>query len=262
MDAVLALLSIIVTNAQQTGVSPELVLAIIETESAGNPYAARYVPTYPWTRMQANRPVNCTADTESAHQRTAWGLMQIMGGTARQVGFEGWLPELVDPETNIRIGIAYLGMLTAQHGGKHGLDGVISAYNAGAPRKTAEGKFQNQGYVSRVKKLMPKYAEILKGRDLKVEYGEDGEAAGTVALLEGTPGALPSTIEERADSSELGEVIVIAPTETTVSLAAKSKDELLELAKSLGLTVAARAKRDDIEAMLLKQLAAPEVLNA
>lgn len=36
------------------------------------------------------------------------GLMQVMPATARQLGFEGSLEDLADPETNIRLGVAYL----------------------------------------------------------------------------------------------------------------------------------------------------------
>jgi hypothetical protein len=37
------------------------------------------------------------------------GLMQVMPPTARQLGFDGTLGELADPETNIRLGAIYLG---------------------------------------------------------------------------------------------------------------------------------------------------------
>ncbi len=37
------------------------------------------------------------------------GLMQVMPPTARMLGHKGTLEELADPETNIRLGVAYLG---------------------------------------------------------------------------------------------------------------------------------------------------------
>lgn len=37
------------------------------------------------------------------------GLMQVMPPTARMLGHKGTLEELADPETNIRMGVTYLG---------------------------------------------------------------------------------------------------------------------------------------------------------
>jgi len=227
METVLAIIEFVTVAASQAELPPELVLAIIEAESSGNRYATRYVSAYPWTRMQAKRPANCTADTESVHQRTAWGLMQVMGGTARQMGFEGCLPELINPETNVRVGVAYLSMLNSLHGEKHGIDGVIAAYNQGAPRKSQDGKYQNQEYVNKVKALMTKYKEIVKGSGIKT-----------------------------ADAPEAGGSECVAPAETVVSLSAKNKSELLGVAQSLGLSVSNKLKRDDIEAMILSHMPA------
>jgi soluble lytic murein transglycosylase-like protein len=45
------------------------------------------------------------------------GLMQIMPATALQLGFHGTLAELADPQTNIRLGTAYLARAWAAGGG-------------------------------------------------------------------------------------------------------------------------------------------------
>lgn len=45
------------------------------------------------------------------------GLMQVMPGTARQLGFAGTLADLADPATNIRIGVRYLARAWTLGGG-------------------------------------------------------------------------------------------------------------------------------------------------
>ncbi len=45
------------------------------------------------------------------------GLMQIMPATAQMLGFQGTLEQLADPETNIRLGVRYLGTAWALSGG-------------------------------------------------------------------------------------------------------------------------------------------------
>lgn len=144
-----ALLSLIVSTARGVQVPPELVLAIIEIESGGDPYAAKINPTYPYTMMQAKRPAGCSVDVERMFQKTAWGLMQVMGATARGLGFDGWLSELVVPETNVRLGIEFLGRKMSQYFERDGIEGVVAAYNGGAPRRRPDGKFVNQTYVDR-----------------------------------------------------------------------------------------------------------------
>ena len=107
--------------------------------------------------MQAKRPAMCSVDVERIFQKTAWGLMQVMGATARELGFEDWLSELVFPETNIRLGIEFLGRKMSQYLDRDGIEGVVAAYNSGAPRRRPDGKFVNQGYVDRVMEAMERY---------------------------------------------------------------------------------------------------------
>lgn len=129
-------------------IDPNLVAAIVQTESSGIAYATRYEPNYRWTvdiKLHA-RQVRTTFETETVHQKTSWGLMQIMGGTARWMGFEGHLPELCKPEVGLRWGCAYLERLLR---GPHSALESISCYNAGSVRYK-DGKLSNQEYVDRV----------------------------------------------------------------------------------------------------------------
>jgi soluble lytic murein transglycosylase-like protein len=176
----LKLLGLIINTAKQAQVPPELALAIIEIESGGNPYAASVNPTYPYTMTQAKRPDNCNVNTEIYMQKTAWGLMQIMGATARSLGFDGWLPELTVPEVNLLLGIKHLQTLMGRYHKKYGLAGVMAAYNGGSPRLRADGKFVNQVYVNKVTKAMEKYKAVVE------EKGEEAVAAGQIIDVSGS----------------------------------------------------------------------------
>jgi soluble lytic murein transglycosylase-like protein len=78
----------------------------------------------------------------------SYGLAQIMGGTARWLGFNGALPALYKPENNLYWACSYLSYLKKKYGGG---DELIAAYNAGSPRKGNDRKFLNQYYVDKVK---------------------------------------------------------------------------------------------------------------
>src|SRR6266568_4544197 len=101
---------------------PELVCAIVEQESAWNPWALRYEPAfyekYIATSLAARRPdpqasrlVALTSPaipndpTESRARAFSWGLMQVMGQVAREYGFaDASLASLCDPAVGLEIG--------------------------------------------------------------------------------------------------------------------------------------------------------------
>ncbi len=76
---------------------------------------------------------------ESAYQPTARGdagevgLMQVMPATAKLMGYDGTLEGLADPETNVKIGMKYLGQAVKQANGLTCLS--ILYYNAGHAAK-------------------------------------------------------------------------------------------------------------------------------
>lgn len=77
---------------------PALVCAIIEQESEFNPWAIRFEPGF------LNRyvlPLNLPNITEAEARSFSWGLMQLMGQSARELGYGGPLAQLCEPETNI-----------------------------------------------------------------------------------------------------------------------------------------------------------------
>ncbi|MDT0496510.1 lytic transglycosylase domain-containing protein [Algiphilus sp. W345] len=150
---------------------PQLVQAIVQVESGGDANAMRCEPAYPWlwnVRSGAPLPVSsATASrrlppasfpsprgssrlTEWLGQQTSWGVMQVMGAVARELGYEGHFAGLCDPATGLDYGCRYLARLAGRFRLQHGWPGVVAAYNAGSPRLDAQGRFENQVYVDKV----------------------------------------------------------------------------------------------------------------
>lgn len=142
--------------ARKHDLEPALVAAFVSVESGFNPYSIKYEEGFRYVRPDY-RDLAHGAKThdylEKAFEMSSIGLMQIMGATARDEGFRKNLVQLFDPYTNLEWGCAHLSRLVKKH---TNLESVISAYNAGTPRKIG-GKFTNQDYVD---KVMSKYKEL------------------------------------------------------------------------------------------------------
>jgi len=89
--------------APKHGLDPQLVCAIIEQESGGDQWAIRYEPAF----MNKYVPVGL-GPTESVARATSWGVMQVMGQTARDANYNGALPALCDPASGIEVGCTVL----------------------------------------------------------------------------------------------------------------------------------------------------------
>lgn len=127
-----------------------LVDAIVQTESAYNIYAIRYEAksTHHVIPEKFARINFTTVATEEQLQKFSWGLCQIMGSTARWLGYQGPLPYLCDIDTNLQWACRYLAKLRDDHGGV--VEQIIASYNAGSVRRDSAGAFVNQGYVDKV----------------------------------------------------------------------------------------------------------------
>ena len=130
--------AIIAEKALAHDLDSRLVIAVIEQESGGNPWAMRHEPKFRWfwnvatgtpwhgpavAEAFAHLP-GCSRETEFEGQRTSWGMMQVMGAVARERGFKGaFLSELADPATGIEYGCRHLsGLLKRANGDvRHGL---------------------------------------------------------------------------------------------------------------------------------------------
>lgn len=194
------LLGLIIYNAEQAVIPPELVVAIIAAESGGVSYRCDY-DALAQTAMQTAKPDGCSIDTESVCQKMRWGLLQISGATARRLGYDLWLPQLSVPLVNLEWGIKYLVHLTNQFYKRHGYAGVLAAYHSGNPRKIGE-QFVNQLYVDKVLKLMERYKPIIaEKRDQALEVLETQvltpeEAEAAIRDDKGIDEYLAHTLEE------------------------------------------------------------------
>lgn len=148
------LLNLINAIAAQHGLPTTLVQAIVQVESNGRPWAVRYEPGFFSRYVEGRQPAvyaPCSRDTEEHLRACSFGLMQIMGQTARELGFRGvYLTELCDPGVGLEWGCRLLAALVVRHHGQ--LTRVAAAYNAGSVRLTPQGEFVNQAYVDRVAK--------------------------------------------------------------------------------------------------------------
>src|SRR5271168_3063878 len=78
-----------------------LVCAIVEQESFWDTYAIRYEPAF---RSRYVAPFGLQM-TEEVARSISWGLMQVMGQSARERGFNRkFLSALCDPENGLTIG--------------------------------------------------------------------------------------------------------------------------------------------------------------
>ena len=150
----------------------QLVRAIVLVESNGDRFAWNPEPAYRYlfnvkTRMpfRALTPAEQVSETPPADfptaagdrdaewwgQQASWGLMQVMGGVARELGFAGHFPGLCDPLEGLHYGCRHLAQLIERFSKKHGLRGAVGAYNAGSPRYVGNtAVLVNQGYVDKV----------------------------------------------------------------------------------------------------------------
>ena len=134
--------------AEENGVEPALVAAVIRTES-------RF-------------------DEEVRSSRGAYGLMQILPETAQFISERGGVGgDYRDPETNIRMGAWYLSYLQNRYEGDERL--ALAAYNSGEGRVDSwisEGGFdvardipfeETHTYVEDVLEARENYAELYGG---------------------------------------------------------------------------------------------------
>jgi soluble lytic murein transglycosylase-like protein len=144
------------------------VMALIKVESGFNAYAWNPEPGYrylwdvrkraPWTPMPSvegllKPPPGFPAlagdpDQEWWAQRASWGLMQIMGAVAREVGFLGpYLTELTDPLVNLEYGCVKLARVFGIAGSDK--ERAFATWNGG-PGGNAKPPYRNAAYAAKV----------------------------------------------------------------------------------------------------------------
>jgi hypothetical protein len=135
------------------GVNYRLMMAIIEVESSWEPYAVRYEKD----SSSAAQPeylakINgTTRETEMQLQKFSWGIGQILGATARNIGMRGPMPSLCNTEIGAFWSAMYLKKLCCRY---PTLADQISAYNGGSSLKRSDGTYANAEYISKVNKVL------------------------------------------------------------------------------------------------------------
>lgn len=139
---------LIIKYADKYGLDPKIVYGVCMQESGLNPLACRYEPKYKWLwNPSKSKPKTCSLDTEIILQKTSWGLMQDMGAVFRELGFTGWLTEVIQsPEVQIDYGCCLL----AKKIQKYGLVEGILSYNSGSPLRKKGGGYVNEDYLKGV----------------------------------------------------------------------------------------------------------------
>lgn len=144
-----------------------LVHAIVQVESGGDPWAVRFEPDFKRLYLDGRAWKVFGAishDTEVMLRATSFGLMQVMGQVAREKGFEGvWLTQLCSPGFGLEYGCRQLRTMRERWLAAAGWDGVIAAYNAGTPRRSSTGQWQNQAYVDKVRHYWPDEGQLNGG---------------------------------------------------------------------------------------------------
>lgn len=142
-------LNLIYCAASDFKLNSNLIAAIVKVESGGDASKCRYEPAFKYLHEVDKYAalLGVTKDTERMQQMTSWGLMQVMGGTARFIGFKDDLTKLSDPDESLRIGCQYFKILLNRYSA---VDDAVAAYNAGSPVKLPSGKYANQAYVDKV----------------------------------------------------------------------------------------------------------------
>lgn len=112
------------------GVSQSLALAVIQRESGGNPDATRYEMAFESKYVLGNATwLKRCAELKITPREAAasYGLMQLMFTTAWGYGCKD-IKTALDPDQNIRFGVAHLAALIKKHGSK---EAALAAYNGG-----------------------------------------------------------------------------------------------------------------------------------
>lgn len=108
----------LVQLAKQTaikyGLDPALVCAVCEQESNWNSWASRFEPRFLARYVQ---PLGLHDLTEIQERAFSFGLMQLMGEVARELGYKGSIVQLCDPPIGLVLGCQHLANKFKQAGG-------------------------------------------------------------------------------------------------------------------------------------------------
>ena len=129
-------------TASDLNLNGVLVCAIVEQESEWDRWSMRYEPAF---RARYVAPMNLPPTAEVARS-ISWGLMQLMGETARELGYTGQLAQLCDPPTGLYWGCrAFAAKLKAAGDDE---TKALELWNGGAnPQYAAQVLARQRNYV-------------------------------------------------------------------------------------------------------------------
>ena len=135
--------SLAANYGKKHGLDPVLICAVAHQESSWNPWAIRYEPGFfaRYILPMAEK----FSDTEARARSFSFGLMQVMGQTAREMGFTGDLASLCDPDVGLDWGCYKLARCMNNHVGD--VNAALLEYNGGS----------DQSYATDVKSHMGLY---------------------------------------------------------------------------------------------------------
>jgi soluble lytic murein transglycosylase-like protein len=108
----------------------ELVCAVVEQESAWDPYALRYEPAFYDRYVFPMALKRALSETEARGRAFSWGLMQTMGEVAREFGYAArFLSALCEPAASLEIGCKILAHKLAVNQGH--TERALLAWNGG-----------------------------------------------------------------------------------------------------------------------------------
>lgn len=141
------------------GLNPDLIACVIAQESGGNPWAYRFEPGFyrryisPLTPTTANGyiPRWISWDSEKMARSTSYGLMQVMGETARSIAryTKESLVEMCDPVIGVDVGCTVFSFYLKREKGD--INRALASYNAGSPAFAA-----GQAYAKKVQTRLAK----------------------------------------------------------------------------------------------------------
>jgi soluble lytic murein transglycosylase-like protein len=135
--------------ASSEALDPALVCAVIEQESAWNTWAMRYEPLFFSKYVAPLYTNNKVGATEAYARGFSWGLMQVMGQTAREMGLNSpHLSALCDPALGVAVGCKVLKKRLDDARGD--VRKALLAWNGGA----------NPDYPAEVVARIPKYSTL------------------------------------------------------------------------------------------------------
>ena len=142
-----ALQSLACSIANQYGLPPEIVCGQVERESSWETNATRYEPAFFVRYIEPMIDSGALADMQEAKNRaTSFGLLQIMGQVARELGYDGPLESLLIPEIGLAWGCEKLAKCLSSAGN---IAAALQRYNGG----------NNPNYAAEVMQNSQKYKE-------------------------------------------------------------------------------------------------------